>query len=386
MIGKDTNIVTQRIGPLWEKTQYRDTKDPCPVFDGKLWHIFGSGGDMGGVKFEEWEILHATAKNLTGPWTELPSVKLIGLKGKHVAAPGVVYENGLFLMFVQTEFLAPGGTIEYLVSKDGGNSFKHVDTALRSLEGTHEGALYDPHPAIINGQKYLTYCGSEFIGQKEMLTGLEWIGEPDIYLARSESNTWAGPWKREGKILDHQDVIHHNQREALVYEWGLEGPQLIELPNGIIIMNVVCFLPYGVYGTRQRVFFAFADNVHGPYYSAGTVLQPIEGSWEAGENGHAAAFMRGPDMILFYQGRPPGQAPWRYGIAYFNIRMLERIGKLTIRYHAALNQTTKAQGSNELTELRNKWARSRVLLSLTAYTRELRAAMRKYRAKTRRGQ
>ncbi|HSH31588.1 MAG TPA: hypothetical protein VK963_02885, partial [Candidatus Saccharimonadales bacterium] len=132
-------------------------------------------------------------------------------------------------------------------------------------------------------------------------------------------------------------------------------------------------------GTRHRVFFAFAEKIGGPYYSAGTVLQPVKESWEAGENGHAATFMYGPDMILFYQGRPPQQAPWRYGIAYFNIRQLERIAKLTIQYHKSLNKAVKSRKKNELTELKDKLARTRTIVTLTEYVRELRFAMRKYR-------
>ncbi len=381
MLNSKANIVLDKVGPLWQESHYRDTKDPCPVFDGKLWHIFGSGGAVLGEKQEEWEILHATAPNVKGPWKEQPSVKIVGLSGKHIAAPGVVYESGKFHMLVQTEFLSIGGTIEYLVSEDGGRTFIHQSTALESVEGTHEAALYDPHQAIINGKKYFTYSGSDFIGEQEiadMFAVSPWVGRPDIYLAISESNTWAGPWKRLGKILDHEDVVHHNQRDHVSYEWGLEGSQLIQLPNGIIVMNAVCFLPHGEYGTRQRIFFAFADKVEGPYYTAGTVLKPVPNTWEGAENGHAAAFRYGRDMILFYQGRPPKLEPWRYGIAYFNIRMLERIGKSTIKYHNQLAKITKERPNTDLNKFANRLRNSKTITSITEYSRDLRSALRKY--------
>lgn len=379
MLHTQSDIVQRRIGPLWEKSQFRDTKDPCPVFDGHVWHIYGSGGAVGGEQQEEWTILHATAPAIEGPWAEQKSVKLKGLKGKHIAAPGVVYDKGIFHMFVQTEFLSTGGTIEYLTSIDGKN-FTRQHTALASIEGSHEAALYDPHPAIIRGKKYFTYSGSNFIGKLESSAPEGWepsVGMPDIFLAKSITNTWAGPWVRVGKILDHEDVVHHNQRGHLSYEWGLEGSQLIELPNGVIAMNAVCFLPHGKYGTRQRIFFAFADKITGPYHSAGTVLATRPKTWEDGENGHAAAFMRGHEMVLFYQARPKNMQPWRYGIAYFNIRMLEKIGRSTVDYYKMLSNITKTKKENELTVFAQKLANTKAVLSITEYTRGLRLALRK---------
>ena len=100
-------------------------------------------------------------------WTEQPRAELIDLDGKHVAAPDVVCEDGMLHMLVQTEYMDIGGTIEYLVSSDGGNTFERVDTAFDSIPGTDEAALYDPHPAIINGKKYFTYSGSDFIAPNE---------------------------------------------------------------------------------------------------------------------------------------------------------------------------------------------------------------------------
>jgi len=393
MLTQHDNIVLEKIGPLWIDSQYRDTKDPCPVFDGKRWHVFGSGGAIGGgiEEQEVWSILHASAPAIDGPWSEESTVVLDGLEGKHIAAPGVVYEKGIFHMLVQTEFLSAGGTIKYLTSDDGGATFVLQNTALHSIEGTHEAALYDPHPAIIRGQKYMTYSGSEFIEKVEnpimenygdTSVGTEgwepWVGKPDIYLAKSESNTWAGPWTRMGKILDQEEVAHHNQRDHLSYEWGLEGSQLIELPSGIIVMNAVCFLPHGEYGTRQRVFFAFAENVMGPYRSAGTVVH-TDKEWESGENGHAAVFMRGPDMVMFYQGRPPKLEPWRYGIAYFDIKALEKIGRSTLRHYKELAKASTQTNNKKVAKLSRTLLYSRPGLVWSDRTRILRATLRQFR-------
>ncbi len=295
--------------PLFETQQFHDVKDPCPVWDGNTWHIYGSGGSS---QNEVWKILHITAPTLDGPWTEQQPAILEGVKGDHVAAPGIIYnpDTKLFNMFIQTDFMSLGGTIERLVSADG-QFFEHTDTVLKPLENEKEAGIYDPHPAVIKGEKYLTYSGTAQIGR------------PDIYIAKSTNNTWKGPWERMGTILKHEEVEHHNQLNHEDYEWGLEGSQLIELPNGKVLLNAVCFLPEGARGTRQRIFFAVADNVYGPYKTLGPILTPTTEGWASGENGHASAIILDDTLHLFYQARPAHMNKinnWRYGHAKFDVK------------------------------------------------------------------
>jgi len=284
--------------PVLQPEGFDDVKDPCPVFDGTEWHLFGSAGT---VNNETWKIFHATAPQIEGPWTQHPQIDL-GLVGSGVAAPGVVFEDGTFHMFIQTEFMLPGGTCEHLVSPDG-FGWKRQGTALSSVPGTAEDGIYDPHPALIGGEKYLAYAGmARFTGAPQ----------PDVYLARSCSGTWSGPWERLGKILDHDEVPHHNPRGHADYEWGIEGPQLVELSDGRVLLNATCFLPEGQRGSRQRVFFAIANSVLGPYRTVGPVLDPAG----AGENGHSTVLVNGDEITLFYQSRVPGtNHRWRYGLA-----------------------------------------------------------------------
>ena len=292
-----------RMFPLLQPSpQFRDVKDPCPVWDGARWHIFGSGGD---VTTETWRIYHATAPSLEGPWTEEQPVET-GIGGSGVAAPGVLCEDGRFVMFVQTEFLRPGGTVEFLTSPDG-FAWTRVNTALRAIDGSCESGVYDPHPARIGGDCYLVYSG--------MAEG--WPPKPDVYLAKSASGRWEGPWLRLGRILDHADVAeHHNQPDHPDYEWGIEGAQLLQLPDGRILLNATSFLPTGARGGRQRVFFAFADDVRGPYRSAGPVLEPAS----PGENGHSTALLIDGEVVLCYQARKESTGRrWRYGLARFGL-------------------------------------------------------------------
>ena len=309
----------RKIGPLFVSERFKDMKDPCICFDGTTWHIFGSGGD---TRPEVWQILHATAPHIEGPWTEVEPAKLRGADGPHVAAPSVVFdpEDRLFHMAVQKDFMSIGGDITYLASADG-----HTFTKMRTLvrpRGSSEAGLYDPQLSLIRGKKYLVYSGIP----KRLVEDVPIIPQPDVYLARSITDQWSGPWKRIGKILDHEDIAwHHNRREFPDYEWGIEGPQIVELPGGRMLLNATCFMEEGPRGTRQRVFFAVADNVDGPYQSLGPVLTDRSEEWESGENGHASAWVEGDELYLFYQARSithpiPVENRWYYGIAVYRVK------------------------------------------------------------------
>jgi hypothetical protein len=310
---------TRRTGPLFEPSGYTDTKDPYPVFDGRTWHLYGTRGSATG-----WGILHATSPALEGPWTDQPAAEIVGVIGGSVVAPAVIHDGSQFHMFVHRDFLAVGGGIEHLTSKDG-HRFEKVDTSLYSEPLSDEAGIYDPHPAEIGGKKYIAYAGTPGI----LSVGDGFRSEPDLFLAVSE-NGWEGPWQRFGEILDQETLPHHNRRDDPHYEWGLEGPQLIELPSGTILLNATCFIPGPKLGTRQRVFFAVAKKVEGPYVTLGPVL-PTENAdaWETGENGHAAGFIQGDVLHLFYQARHANhpehrENKWRLGIATWRVEDLER--------------------------------------------------------------
>lgn len=318
-----TTYKPRRTGPLWADSQYRDTKDPCPVYDGHIWHLYGSGGSS---LTEEWSILHAVSETLDGPWEELPPVQLVGVSGGHVAAPGVVFDGERFHMFVQTEFMGPGGTVEYLTAPRPGTRFRRVSTVLPS---TAE-AVYDPHPATVKGRKVLTYSAGP-------------ATRPDIHLAFTLIEAgWDGPWATFGPILHHKQVELHNQHDHVAYEWGLEGSQIVQLPSGLLLLIFVGFLPHGAAGTRQRVFFAYGKKVTGPFHVSGVALDPGKG-WDSGENGHPAGVLHGGDLVLFYQGKGPGRFdPWRYGQARFEVAALERVGWLTLRFQKQLGKVAWA--------------------------------------------
>ena len=77
-----TITFSENIFPLFHSTITEDPKESCPVFDGELWHVFGSSGTD---RSESWNTLPATAPDLHGPWTEHPPIRL-SIKGSGVAA------------------------------------------------------------------------------------------------------------------------------------------------------------------------------------------------------------------------------------------------------------------------------------------------------------
>ncbi|MDQ3895673.1 MAG: hypothetical protein M3326_00240 [Actinomycetota bacterium] len=283
-------------GPLYEPRRYPDLKDPSPVFDGRRWHLFGTGCGLSTGP----EILHAVAPSLQGPWREKPPPVLQGVEEiRYPCAPGVVAEGRRLHLFLQHEFDVLGGHIEHLVSDDGGAHFLKTGTALLSDAAAGEAGVYDPDAAEIAGERYLSYAGMSVVGQ------------PDLYLARSVTGSWDGPWARLGCILDHDRVHCHNQVGASDYEWGLEGPQLLELPGGAVLLTGVCFLPGRPRGHRQRLLLAVAEAADGPYCLLGAAVEP-SGPGGAGENGHGTAVLGGDGLVHFvYQERAGDGLPWR---------------------------------------------------------------------------
>jgi hypothetical protein len=295
MIEQMLDIV--RHGYLYEPRRYPDVKDPAPVFDGDRWHLFGTGcGVPHGV-----EILHLTAPAVTGPWREEPPPRLHGVNRiRFPSAPGVAAEGGQLHLFLQHDFNVLGGRIERLVSDDGGVTFVRRGVGLKSHRRSGEAGVYDPDPAEVRGERYLTYAAMSVVGQ------------PDLYLARSRTRSWDGPWERLGCILDHVRVPCHNQIGTADYEWGLEGPQLLELPGSTaLLLTAVCFLPDRPPGHRQRLLLAVAREVTGPYVVLGAVVEP-SGPHGEGENGHGTAVLDEGMVHLVYQERAGDGRPWRY--------------------------------------------------------------------------
>ncbi|MGQ0644109.1 MAG: 6-phosphogluconolactonase, partial [Elusimicrobiota bacterium] len=348
------DLFTRRSRPLFEVKH--DIKDPGAIFDGEKTHIFTS---LGSIQNERWKIAHITSKT-THPGAEAPESPdkewndpedvdlvweplkavlrkeeyqaLMAGRGYAMAAPGMYYEEigegelkrGVFHMYLQTDSFILGGIIFHLTSTDGGKTFVAQDIVARAsnIPGRPFAGMYDPEPfEDDNGEKYL------------ILSGMDQVKKPEIYLLKSESKTWSGPWTPVSEKplfgFDHPDVQGLvNQPEDSAFEWGFEGAQIFKFKvDGQTKYGLLgaMFFKSGDSGTRQRLFFAVADKVDGPYQLAGPIIDPSApdaGDWERdGENGHGSIHYRKDadgkgKYYLFYQARAPGK-DWRNGLAIF---------------------------------------------------------------------
>lgn len=297
--------------PVLSLGNYGGLKDPCVVRFQGLWHLFATGCKDG----FRYDVVHAVAPRPTGPWTMLPPSDVVGAEGPSLCAPGVVADGELLHMFVQESYNTLGGTIRHLVSIDAGASFHCAGTALESIPGSSEAGLYDAHPGAVGDDKFVVYAG------------MANVGEPDLHLARSESGTWNGPWERLGVLLGHEDVDCHNPRGCPAYEWGLEGGQITELPDGRTLLSAVCFLPDGDHGTRQRIFLAVADRPEGPYDVLGPALDPVRYA-AGGENGHGCTVVDRGRVYLFLQHRDGDGPPWTLFVTSVPAAALQRTADL----------------------------------------------------------
>ncbi|HEV2889381.1 MAG TPA: hypothetical protein VGX28_03320 [Frankiaceae bacterium] len=270
---------------------YGGLKDPCVVLHRGVWHLFATGCKDGFC----YDVVHATAPRPEGPWTWLAPSVLDGGDGPSACAPGVVSDGDRLHLYLQQAYNELGGDITHLVSDDDGATFVSRGTALRSHAGTTEAGVYDAHPGEVGGTRYLVYAGFAS------------VGEPDLHLARAA--TWDGVWERRGVILGHDDVPCHNPRGCDAYEWGLEGGQIAELPDGRTLLLGVCFLPDGEHGSRQRAILAVADHPEGPYDFLGPAIEP-RAYGRPGENGHGCVVVHEGRVYLYFQHRDGEGSPW----------------------------------------------------------------------------
>ncbi len=256
---------------------------------------------------EGWQVLTAESKTIDGKWENRKRVRLNGVEGPRLCAPGVVYDEDdkLFHMFIQTECFDVGGKIFHLTSESG-ISFEYKDVALESVPGTSLAGIYDSEPALIindEGKKeyYMTFTGVEGYQEGRAKGGA-------IYLAKSE-NRWEGPWTVFESPLFNEDQIPEHLSTRNGGEWVPEGGKIVQTGSHEFWFYGVCFTK-GEEGNRQRGFLAVADDIKGPWKSLG-LLAP---KGDKGETGHGTISIEkgknGSSHVTFLHQAREMNGPW----------------------------------------------------------------------------
>jgi hypothetical protein len=242
-----------------------------------------------------------TASDPAGPWQEQMPAVIHNLTGPEICAPSVNIEQRdgktVWTMYIQSACFAEDGVIAAATSADGIHF--HAETVMTKDDVPKGGlpvvGLYDVAVSEVTRDGKACDC-MVFSGYRE-------VGCGDIYIALREKG--AETWEAPKLALRQEDVPFHNRPGSANFEWGLEGAKVMQLAPDAFLMVGVCFLDKdkGERGTRQRIFFAAAASVDGPFLPMGMPIDPAPSAAGAGENGHAEIIDRGNKLGILYQER-----------------------------------------------------------------------------------
>lgn len=297
--------------------QYPELKDPSIVkITDSQYLMYAS---IGSSITQTWIVGRFEASSPDGEWHEVPPVTFHYLSGAQLCAPAVRYDAELhrWTMYVQNCCFEEGGFIALASSIDGQNFFgasKPLFT--REMLGEHSESivgLYDAgiSEVMLDGEAYLCL----------LFSGYRRVGCGDIFMTYRKKSASDTDWSLPQRILAQEDVPFHNHPDSPWFEWGLEGAQITQLGDGSFLLIGVCFMPKpaGFLGTRQRVFFAHAASLLGPFTPLTVPFLPQEVDGKRGENGHPDAFIWGNKLWIMYQERLGEGKPWHFRQAYFDV-------------------------------------------------------------------
>lgn len=298
--------------------RYPELKDPSVVqiADGSYVMYASIGNSFS----QQWIIGRFVAANPEGPWHEVAPVSFYNLSGPQLCAPAVRFEvkNGQpeYVMYVQTSCFENDGYIALATSHDGQHftgSEKPLVTRQMMGEFAQEVVgLYDAgiSEVTVNGEQLLCL----------LFSGYRRVGCGDLYMTYRKKSETESEWAPIQKILSQEEVPFHNHPMSEYFEWGLEGAQITQLADNSFLLVGVCFMPkpHGHTGTRQRVFFAHATSLLGPWMPITTPFEPQDYDGKRGENGHPDALMVGDQLVVIYQERCGDGYPWHFRSAQFS--------------------------------------------------------------------
>lgn len=291
---------------------------------------------------QQWKVARYGTNDLKGPWQELESPTLEELSGPQLCAPAMSYEfqdgKPRYRLYIQTACFEPGGVIMEADSADG-VTFRGRPEPLVTKDSMRPKrpiiGVYDPSYSQVRVDGRMHDCLT-FTGLTKMNPRWPHQAMGDIYLMLRERGVPGARWSEPKLALEMRDISFHNQPEQAdegecVYEWCPEGTQVIGLGGDRYLMIGVCFLPKGegCDGERQRVFFAAADDINGPFVAFARPFEPVDAK---GENGHPDTVVDWDnqvlEVILQERGRrlrDGNEAPW--GLRHGRVE-LERLKPL----------------------------------------------------------
>lgn len=291
-----------------EDTGYFEMKDPSlvPMPDGTFMMYAG----LGTVRGEEWVQGRFRADHPGGPWQELEPAVIEGVTGTEVCAPVVLYaeKDGkpLWRMYVQTACFSEGGVIALATSEDG---IHFRGSALPAM--TRDDIPQEHQPVVGLYDVNISDVAIDGIAHECMVfSGYRKVGSGDIYMSLRKKDE--EKWSQPRLMLRQEDVPFHNRPGIPNFEWGLEGAKVLQLADDAFLMVGVSFLDKGneCRGTRQRVFFAAARSVNGPFIAMNTPIDPTVYDVGQGENGHPDMAVLGKRFCILYQERAGEGHPW----------------------------------------------------------------------------
>jgi hypothetical protein len=275
---------------------------------------------IGNVREEKWIVGRFLANTPTGPWQELPPVIFTNITGPQLCAPAVTYEekNGqpLWTMYIQTCCFAEDGVIVKATSTDGStfNGEPQPLVTKHTADTTHPVVgVYDVGISEISLEQEPILC--------LLYSGYRKVGNGDLYMTYRKKFAPEDAWTRGKLILAQEAVPFHNHPSQSDYEWGLEGAKLVQLGDTFLLIGV-CFQPGRQFGNRQRVFFAGAISIEGPFIPLCTPFRPQNPNLNLGENGHPDTLIIKNDLWIVFQERQDAGSYWHLRAARFDLRQL----------------------------------------------------------------
>lgn len=301
--------------------RYPELKDPSVVKVKEDFYVMFAS--IGSSVTQTWIVGRFISDRVDGLWQEVSPVTFHNLSGAQLCAPAVWYDakSGMWTMYVQDCCFNENGYIALARSEDGENFYGHP----QALFNRNHVASYQPSVVGLYdaGISTVTLNNEEYLCL--LFSGYRRVGCGDIFMSYRKKSATEDQWSEPQRILTQEEVPFHNHPNYEWFEWGLEGAQIIELSPESYLMIGVCFMPKpdGYLGTRQRVFYAHATSLLGPFVPLTVPFLPQEIEGKRGENGHPDAFIENGKLWVVFQERFGDGQPWHFRQAAYDVERLK---------------------------------------------------------------